>query len=261
MLRRAGRWWVRDYPVSVVLILFGVGSAGHTYAVTNYVLVHGGFIGGWYWRDVAELLAKEGHRVEVVEQLPSIGTDPAALGDLQADAAVVRQTIDAVGDQVVLVGHSYGGMVITELADHSAVAHSVYLSGLWPQRGQSAMDVVAGTGPPPAWLVVRDNGTVEASDDLEVMRQVWCADVDPQRAADNIRRKVPKSISSLAAPSTAPVRGHPVTYIILENDQVIPPAAQEQMAHAADHVVRLVSSHQAMFSIPDKLAAVLATVK
>jgi hypothetical protein len=55
MLRRAGRWWVRDYPVSVVLILSGVGSARHTYAVTNYVLVHGGFIGGWYWRDVAEL--------------------------------------------------------------------------------------------------------------------------------------------------------------------------------------------------------------
>ncbi|MGQ0718509.1 MAG: alpha/beta fold hydrolase [Pseudonocardiales bacterium] len=227
--------------------------------MTNYVLVHGAFIGGWYWRDVAELLKKEGHRVEVVEQLPSIGTDPTALGDLHTDAAVVRQVIDAVGDQVTLVGHSYGGMVVTELADHPAVAHSVYLSALWPLRGQSCMDLFGGS--PPPWVVLRDDGTVEASDDLEVMRQVWCADVDPQRATENIRRKLPMSISSIVAASTAPARGHPTTYIILENDQTIPPAAQQQMSAAADHVVRLVSSHQAMVSIPDKLAAVLANVK
>src|SRR5262249_19245923 len=80
--------------------------------MSNYVVVHGAFVGGSYWRDVAAILEKEGHRVEVVEQMPSAGTEPAALGDLRSDTDSVRQTIEAVGEPVVLVGHSYGGMVI-----------------------------------------------------------------------------------------------------------------------------------------------------
>src|ERR1700730_16969856 len=93
--------------------------------MSNYVLVHGAFVGGWIWADTAALLEKEGHRVDVVEQLPSAGPDPATLGDLQADVDCVRRVVEAVGQPVVLVGHSYGGMVLTELADHPAVAHAV----------------------------------------------------------------------------------------------------------------------------------------
>jgi pimeloyl-ACP methyl ester carboxylesterase len=86
--------------------------------MTNFVLVHGGLVGGWYWSEVAQRLEKAGHRVEVIEQLPSAGPDPAVLGDLAADVEVVKQAVERVGEPVVLVGHSYGGMVITELADH-----------------------------------------------------------------------------------------------------------------------------------------------
>jgi pimeloyl-ACP methyl ester carboxylesterase len=228
--------------------------------MSNYVLVHGAFVGGWIWRDTAALLEKEGHRVDVVEQLPSAGRDPATLGDLQADVDCVRRAVEAVGQPVVLVGHSYGGMVITELADHPAVAHTVYLSAFWPKRGQSSMDLL-GDGPLPNWLVPRDDGTVQITDDIEVARQVECADVDPERASENLRRLVPQSISSFAAPSTAPDRRHPTTYIICEQDQAVPPAAQEQMAAAADNVERLPSSHQAMVSMPDQLAALLAGVR
>src|SRR5215212_10264864 len=110
--------------------------------MTNFVLVQGGFVGGWLWSEVADRLRKAGHRVEVIEQLPSSGPDPAALGDLAADAEVVKQTVERVGEPVVLVGQSYGGAVITELADHPAVAHSVYLAGFWPQRGQSTLDLM-----------------------------------------------------------------------------------------------------------------------
>src|SRR5215212_11724223 len=110
--------------------------------MTNFVLVQGGFVGGWYWSEVADRLRRAGHRVEVIEQLPSAGTDPAALGGLPADADAVRQAVERVGEPVVLVGHSYGGTVITELADHPAVAHSVYLAGFWPQRGQSTLDLM-----------------------------------------------------------------------------------------------------------------------
>jgi pimeloyl-ACP methyl ester carboxylesterase len=231
----------------------------HNRAMTNFVLVHGGFVGGWYWSEVADRLRKAGHRVEVIEQLPSTGNDPAALGDLAADAEVVRQTVERVGEPVVLVGHSYGGMVITELADHPSVAHSVYLAALWPQRGQSAMDMLTG-GPPPTWMSPHDDGTLRATDDLELLRQTLCADVDKQSAYANLRRFLPISIASAAAPSTAPDRGHPTTYIICEQDQAILPAVQEQMAASADHRHRLPSSHLPMTSMPDELAERLAAV-
>jgi pimeloyl-ACP methyl ester carboxylesterase len=228
--------------------------------MSNYVLVHGAFVGGGYWRDVAALLEKEGHRVDVVDQLPSAGQDPAALGDLQADTDCVRMAVESVGEPVVLVGHSYGGMVITELADHPAVAHSVYLSAFWPTRGQSVADILGG-GPLPDWLILREDGALQMTDDIEVRRQVECADVDPDRAAENLRRMVPQSVSSFGAPSAAPDRRHPTTYIICEQDQAVPPAAQEQWAAAADNVVRLPSSHQAMLSMPDRLAAVLTRIR
>src|SRR5215831_5834229 len=134
--------------------------------VSNYVLVHGAFVGGSFWRETGALLEQEGHRVDVVEQLPSAGPDPASLGDLQADVDVVRRAVEALGQPVVLVGHSYGGMVLTELADHPAVTHAVYLAAFWPQRGQSVMDLLGG-GPFPEWLVLHDDeGTLEMVNDL-----------------------------------------------------------------------------------------------
>lgn len=109
--------------------------------MSSHLLVHGSWCGGWVWDDVAQRLQKGGHRVTVVDQLPSTGTDPAALGDLTADAHHVRVVLDTLDEPVVLVGHSYGGMVLTELADHPKVRHSVYLAAFWPQRGQSQLDL------------------------------------------------------------------------------------------------------------------------
>ena len=228
--------------------------------MSNYVFVHGAFVGGSYWRDVAARLEQQGHRVDVVEQMPSAGEDAAALGDLQADTDCVRRTVESVGEPVVLVGHSYGGMVLTELADHPAVAHSVYLSAFWPTQGQSVVDLLGG-GPLPEWLVLRDDGALEMTDDIEVRRQIECGDVEPDQAAENLRHMVPQSVASFAAPSTAPDRRHPTTYIICEQDQAVPPPAQEQWAAAADNVVRLPSSHQPMVSMPDRLAAALAGIR
>ncbi len=228
--------------------------------MTAYVLVHGGFVGGWYWSEVADRLRKAGHRVEVVEQLPSGGTDPAALGDLAADAEAVKQAVERVGEPVVLVGHSYAGMVITELADHPAVAHSVYLAAFWPQRGQSLMDLFA-AAPPPTWMAPHDDGTIRTTDDLALLRHTLCADVEEERAYADLRRLVPMSMSSATAPSSAPDRGHPTTYIICEQDQAVPPAAQEQMAAAAGHRYRLPSSHQPMASVPDELAETLGRIR
>jgi pimeloyl-ACP methyl ester carboxylesterase len=228
--------------------------------MTHYVLVHGGFVGGRYWSDVAGLLEKEGHQVDVVQQLPSAGPDPALLGGLTEDAQHLRAALDAVPDQVVLVGHSYGGMVITELADHPAVAHSVYLTAAVPPRGRSMMDLMA-AGPPITWAAARDDGSIVATDDMELLHRTLCADVDRDRAEPELRRMVPQSVSSFTTPSSAPDRAHPTTYVVCEQDQAIPPAAQEEMAKATDHVVRLPSSHQPMMSMPGALAELLGQVR
>jgi pimeloyl-ACP methyl ester carboxylesterase len=227
--------------------------------MTTFVLVPGGFVGGWYWSEVAARLRKAGHRVDVVEQLPSAGTDPASLGGLAADAEAVQQAVERVGEPVVLVGHSYGGMVITELADHPAVAHSVYLAAFWPQRGQSAIGLLA-DGPPPTWISPGDDGTMRPTDDLELLRQTLCADVEEERAYAHLRRFLPQSIASVTDVSSAPEHGHPTTYVICERDRALPPAVQERMAAAADHRHRLPSSHEAMTSMPDEVADLLGRI-
>jgi pimeloyl-ACP methyl ester carboxylesterase len=200
-------------------------------------------------------LREDGHRVEVVD-LPSSGAVAAELGDLQAEIAAVRRTVDGIGAEVVLVAHSGGGMVLTEFADHPSVQHSVYLAALWPQKGQSATDLLGGQLP--GWVAAPDDGTIAVSSDLEVVRQTLCADIDAERFAKQVYPRYElMSLSSLASPSTAPVPQHPTTYIICEQDQVIPPQAREAMAAAADHVIRLPSSHSPFLSMPKQLATTL----
>ena len=223
----------------------------------TYLLVHGGFAGGWYWAEVARSLEQLGHRALVIDQLPSAGPDPLQLEGLRADADAVRRALDEAGEPVVLVGHSLAGVVIGEVADHPSIVHTVYVGAFWLPRGTSLMKIL-GAGPPPDWWFVRDDGVAQVSDDVEVVRQALCADVDPQLAEAAVRRLVLQSLASLTTPTTAPDRYHPTTYIILDNDQVIPPSIQEQMAAAADHIEHLPSSHQPMTSMPDRLAQALS---
>ena len=116
------------------------------------------------------------------------------------------------------------------------------------------------TAPPPSWIVPHDNGTATVTDDLHVAREALCSDLEPDRAAEELRRLIPQSMSSMGTPSSAPDRTHPTTYIICERDNAIPVAIQEQMAAAANHVERLPSSHQPMASMPNRLAEVLGRV-
>jgi len=228
-------------------------------AMSSYLLVHGAWSGGWVWDDLVPQLEKAGHDVTVVEQLPSAGIDAASLGDLTADAAHVRQVLDKVDGPVVLVGHSYGGTVITDLADHPKVRHSVYLAAFWPQRGQSQFDIL-GDGPPPSWIVPKDDGSMALTDDHEVLREVLCADLDQERAAVVVSRLCLESVSSHAVPSTAPDRDHPTTYVICEQDNALPVSLQEAMSANADNVIRLPAAHMAQLSRPEELAEILGRV-
>ena len=222
------------------------------------LLVHGGWAGSWMWEPVREPLRRRGVEAEAIERLPSVGRDPSELGDLRGDADYVRSRIDRIGAPVVLCGHSYGGMVITELADHPAVVHSIYLAALWPQRGQSAFDIFGGEAP--EWIVLRGDGSCSLADDLELVQEALFADIDPQRAAEAHARMLLQSEASARTPSRAPARSHPTTYVICTRDQAVPVEAQEAMAAAADHVLRLDTTHCPQLSAPEELADALARI-
>jgi pimeloyl-ACP methyl ester carboxylesterase len=227
--------------------------------MSEYLLVHGAWDSGWVWQGLAERLEKAGHRVTVVDQLPSAGPDPSSLGDLTSDAQHVRRILDDLDGPVVLVGHSYGGMVITELADHPKVRHSVYLAAFLPQRGQSLLSMV-GEGPLPAWIVPREDGALEVTDELEVLRETMCADLDLEQVREFRSHAVLQSAAAFGVPSTGPERRHPTTFIITTQDNSAPVAFQEAMAVNADNVVRLPAPHMAQLSRPDELAEALGRI-
>ncbi|MGY1632923.1 alpha/beta fold hydrolase [Geodermatophilus sp. SYSU D01186] len=227
--------------------------------MTHFVLVHGSWCGGWVWDDLVTHLEKDGHRVTVVTQLPSSGTDPATLGDLRADAEHLRGVVRGAGEPVVLVGHSYGGMVVAELADDPGVAQTVYLAALRPRRGQSVLDLLGG-GPLPPWVVPRDDGTLAVTRDVDTVRTHVCAELPLEEVARFVERLGLQSAAALASPSTAPDPAHPVSYVVCTLDAVLPADAQEAMAAGADRVVRLESSHMVQMVMPDRLAQELETL-
>ena len=145
--------------------------------MSEYLLVHGGFGVGWVWDDVAKRLETAGHRVHVVDHM-SVGTDPASLGDLTADASYVRQTLDAINKPIVLVGHSYSGMVITEFADHPKVRHTVYLTAMWPERSQSGVEFGGGCAAARVYSAERRRA-FEITNDFEFAGKSFCPDLGP----------------------------------------------------------------------------------
>ena len=199
--------------------------------MSSYVLVHGGFGGGWVWDDVAEHLASDGHRLHVVDRLPSAGADPRSLGDMTADADHVRHMLDELDEPAVLVGHSYSGMVITELADHPKVRHSVYLAALWPQRGQSAVNLMGDVCRRRSFCRGR---RVQITEISTWPGSRFCPDMDRAAAERIISRWVLQSYSSATTPSTGPDRTHPATYIIATGETDGSVAAQEARAAKAD---------------------------
>ena len=223
------------------------------------VLVHGAFCRGWVWDETVLALRAFGHRAEALD-LPSSGPTASGLGDLHSDVEAATAVIDGIDDDVVLVGHSGGGMVLTELGAHPQVRHGVYVAALWPQEGQSVGDLLGGQFP--NWMTAREDGAVQVASEAEVVREALCQDVDPDRfVADIFPRYVLTSMSSLGAPSTAPILAHPSSYIICEHDRALPPDAQEAMAKAADQVYRLPSSHSAPLSMPQQLAEAISAAQ
>jgi pimeloyl-ACP methyl ester carboxylesterase len=219
----------------------------------TFILVHGGWHGAWCWAALEPKLQERGIATHAVE-LTSHGTDPAAVGDLRSDTELVRRTATDVGGPVVLLGHSYGGLVITEAAEGlSNVSQLYYLAAFFPDIGDSMRKLTGGGRAP--WL--------NFSDGLMSVAPGWgsklfYSDCAPAVAADAEARLLPQSAESFAQEvQVTPWRTIRSTYFICTEDQAVPPQSQRRWAAMVHESVELRSGHSPMLSQPDRLADIL----
>jgi pimeloyl-ACP methyl ester carboxylesterase len=187
--------------------------------------------------------------------LPSSGPDPATLGDLYADADVVRAAVRQIDGPVVVCGHSYGGMVITQaLTEEPNVVHLVYLCAFQLDVGDSLAGVRP--EPPPWWAVHEGQGYLDPRDPADRFYR----DVAPEIAAASVARLTHQSLRSFRQPlTTAAWRHLPSTYVVCERDNAIPAEIQQVMAQRADRVVRLDTGHSPFAAAPARVAELLMT--
>ena len=218
--------------------------------VRNVVLVHGGFVDGSGWRAVYDLLAAKGFKIGVVQN-PTLS--------LEGDAAATRSVIDAQEGSVVLVGHSYGGAVITEAGRHDKVAALVYVAAFAPDTGESVSTLIADPppgAPVPPILPPRDGFLLL---DPAKFADAFAADLPAAEAAFMAASQVPWGVAALDGEVCEPAwRTTPSWYLVATDDRMIPPAAQRAMAERAGAVVTEVrGSHAVYLSQPAAVAALI----
>ena len=214
------------------------------------VLVHGGFVDGSGWQGVYDLLKADGYRVCVVQN-PTLS--------LAGDVAATSWVIDAQDGPVVLVGHSYGGAVITEAGRHQDVAALVYIAAFVPDKDESVNALLGGfpaDGPQPPILPPRDGFLLL---DQEKFPASFAGDVPAEQAAFMADSQVPWGVDALGGQITEPAwRTKPSWYLVTTEDRMIPPAAQRTMSErAGSTVIEVSGSHSIYVSQPAAVAALI----
>ncbi|MFD5812664.1 alpha/beta fold hydrolase [Rhodococcus aetherivorans] len=221
------------------------------------LLVHGAFTGSWEWDKVIAELEQRGIRAGTVD-LPSRGPD----GTLERDAQAVRDALKAFDEPAVLVGHSYGGAVITRASvDNDGVAHLVYVCAALPQAGESVSDLL-GRDPEPqgdlaAALEPREDGTATLG--REAARETMLNDATDEQAAPVLDKMGPHALGTLG--ETAAGLGwqqHPTTYVIALQDKMFSVALQHEFASHADTVIEVDAGHAPMLTQPAEIAEAIA---
>ena len=219
--------------------------------VNDVVLVHGGFVDGSGWQSVYNLLKEHGYNVSIVQN-PTLS--------LEGDAEATRQIVDAQDGPVVLVGHSYGGAVITEAGNNDKVAALVYIAAFAPDTDES-VNTLIGTfpldGPQPPILPPRDGFLFL---DREKFHASFAGDLPADQAAFLADSQVPWGLDALGGSITqAAWRTKPTWYLVATDDRMIPPPAQRTMSERTGAtVVEAAGSHAIYVSQP---AAVVSLIE
>jgi pimeloyl-ACP methyl ester carboxylesterase len=222
-------------------------SAG---AVKNVVLVHGGFVDGSGWEGVYNILKKDGYNVSIVQN-PTIS--------LADDVAYTKRVIAAQDGPVLLVGHSYGGAVISEAGNDPKVTGLAYIAAFALDKGESVSSLIANPPPgapvppivgPQDGFLLLDRSKFEAS---------FAADVGAKKAALMADSQVPWGVEALNGAVTEPAwRAKPSVYLVATDDKMIPPPAQRMMAkRAGATVVETKGSHAVYVSKPQVVAKLI----
>jgi len=213
----------------------------------NVVLVHGGFVDGAGWQGVYKQLRKEGFKVSIVQN------PTTSLAD---DVAATKLILDQQDKPVILVGHSYGGVVISEAGNHPNVAKLVYIAAFAPDKGESVQKLIA--NPPPGAPVPPILPPVEGFLFLDKAKfqDSFAADVDDNEAAFMADSQVPWGVNALAGEVTTPAwASKPSFYLVAADDRMIPPPAQRFMSERIKAtVVEKRGSHAIYVSQPKAVA-------
>ena len=217
----------------------------------NIVLVHGGFVDGSGWELVYAALLKDGFTVSIVQN-PTIS--------LADDVKATRRVIAAQDGPVVLVGHSYGGAVITEAGNDPRVAALVYIAAFAPDKGESVNSLIKDPlpgAPVPPILPPQDGYLLL---DKAKFAASFAGDVDPDLAAFMADSQVPWGVEALSGAISEPAwKSKPSWYLVATDDRMIPPPAQRLMSgRAGSTVIELAGSHAIYVSQPAAVAGFIA---
>jgi pimeloyl-ACP methyl ester carboxylesterase len=210
------------------------------------VLVHGGFVDGSGWQGVYHQLRKDDYSVSVVQN-PTLS--------LEGDAAATKRVIDAQSEPVILVGHSYGGAVITEAGTDPNVSALVYIAAFAPDAGESVNTLIADlppeTGPP---ILPPENGFLLL--DRTKFHEAFAADVDAELTKFMADSQVPWGLDAAGGTISEPAwRSKPSWYLVTTDDRMIPPSLQREMSErAGSTVVETPGSHSIYVSQPAVVA-------
>ena len=216
----------------------------------SIVLVHGGFVDGSGWAGVHKILTNKGYNVLVVQN---------ATKSLADDVATTKAAIESANGDVVLVGHSYGGVVITEAGTHPKVSSLVYITAFAPDKGESVASLIANPppgAPVPPILPPKDGYLFL---DRAQFAASFAADVEPEAAAFMADSQVPWGVEALTGAVTEPAwKTKPSRYLVATEDKMIPPPAQQAMAgRAKAWVTEVPGSHAIYVSKPEEVAEVI----